>query len=278
MEFTCRWNGSGFEAPVAVNAIYLDGTAGTNGTGTKVNPCNNFTSAANALGSSGGVIYIDGTVTVGSGDTWALDGQVLARGDETGNLVEVTGGTLILEDIGLNGKVGTTPPGDTVGSLVSVGGSGTLNAGSGAILQNNCTSAIATSGTVNLNSGSILRGNGGYTACTTLNGAGVNMSGGMLSVADGATLEKNFAIANGGGIYVGSGSATVSGTLCNNGTVNGGGVYVVDDITVTSTGIITYNKAKTNGGGVYIANTATDAIDYSATIADNTPDQIYRQP
>jgi hypothetical protein len=268
VNFTCRWNGSGFDAPVAVNSVDLGGSG-----------YSTFSSAKTALGTTTpGVIYVIGKVTVSNDETWDLDGQVLARGSSyNGDFVEVTGGTLTLEDIGLNGKIGAMTPSSSIGSLVSVGSSGTLDVGGGAILQNNCTSAIATSGTVNLNSGSILRGNGGYTACTTLNGAGVNVSGGTLSVADGATLEKNFAIANGGAICVGSGSATVNGTLSHNGAVYGGGVAVMDegDLTVSSAGVITYNKATTNGGGVYLAGTATYDIDFSATIAGNMPDQIY---
>ena len=105
---------------------------------------------------------------------------------------------------------------------------------------------------------------------TANNGAGVYMGGtsGVFQMPDttpGVTvgspsIEGNYATANGGGIYMASGTCSITtGTIgssasYHNEAVNGGGIYSASGTGLTvAGGSVNYNKASTSGGGLYVA-------------------------
>lgn len=179
------------------------------------------------------IVYVTGTIPVTDEQAWkSKEGITYKRGDSfTGELVNVSGGSLSLSDITIAGNNKTS---GVASSLINVSG-GTLNLNSGATLQNNKQSSYMTGG-----------------AITASNGATVNVYKG--------TIKNNYAIGDsgkGGGIFAtGSGTAvnisggTISG---NSAKLAGGGVAAVYGAIVNlSGGTISNNTSQRNGGGVVI--------------------------
>jgi hypothetical protein len=258
--------------------IFVDGTALTNGNGTKINPFNNMASALAAADIDRDIIYINGQVTLNSdAGTWSGTAQcsnpIIKRScTYSGYLVEVgEGGSLSLEDITIDGNWYAD---DDTGGIVTTcnslfnvtrdtynGTPGSLTIGPGAVLQNSFA-----------NSGAAVRI---YGAEATL---------------DGGTIIDNNALTNGGAVavyrWVPGGSSSRddfsvqlqqgqkefrpgnfilnSGTISGNNAANyGGAVYLgmSQNLISIDGGIIGgSNPAEANhavfGGGVYLERNA----------------------
>ncbi|OBR90769.1 hypothetical protein CLRAG_34170 [Clostridium ragsdalei P11] len=204
-------------------AVFLDGTAQTNGNGTKSSPYNNFADAEKAVATaSNKTIYITGQVTVSDSQTWSLSGAEIKRSyTYNGYLVNVADGdSLTLKDITIDGNnynAKTNPKGLTIsnGSLINVTG-GTLNVGTGAILQNNYGNsggAIRISGGNTTMTGGTINGN---TAAS--NGAGVAVYGGTFTITpskatDAFNLVDSIYLGTGQKLSVGATLENITGTL-----------------------------------------------------------------
>ena len=292
------WEGTTFLAPATgvtpgsvgedtddQSMIFLDGTASTNGTGSKTSPFNNMTSAINAVDNTRNVIYITGQVTLSSAaGTWSapagISSLTIKRSSTySGYLVEVAeGGSLTLEDITVDGNKRTSI--NTGGIVTSCnalfnvtrstynGTAGSLTIGSGAVLRNSFANSGAAvriyGGNATLNGGT-LTGNDALT-----NGGAVAVyrwipgpSGGSRDDNDDRRAEKEFR----------PGSFTLSsGTISGNNAANyGGAVYLgmsQNSITINGGTIGGASSATANnavcGGGVYMERntsfTMTDGV------------------
>ena len=149
--------------------IFLDGVNGSDvGAGTKESPVKTFSEALTLVTPSKNVIYVRDEVTIESGtQSWASSGTAVTvkrSSIYSGHLVDVTGGTLNLSDITLDGN--TT---NYNSALINVAG-GALNIGSGTVLQNNKSGANG--GALRLIGGTTTMTGGTITGCTAMAGAG----------------------------------------------------------------------------------------------------------
>ncbi len=240
--------------------VYLNGASGDdNNEGTSAETAvATFDRAKELLGTSEGTINVTGTVTVAESDTWSLsDGQSLVRDESftSGVLVEVTSGTLTLENITIDGKNIST-----IYSLVRVNGADAeLVIEDGTLIQNN----------VNTNNSLT-----SYAAAVTVANGTITMNGGTITNNSGKW---------GGGIAVvatssGANASLVQngGTISNNSATNGGGIFVYGDSTKNATATLTmnggsviYNTATSNGGGIAVWTDAVAYI-YAGDISYNT--------
>jgi len=303
-------SGSGTDTDVTT-AVFLDGTAATNGSGTKASPCNNFSSAKTALSSATTkTIYITGMVTVSDSQDWDLYGisgaKVTRSCGYTDYLVEVvSNGDLNLDNITIDGNTANLDI--ACSSPLCVNG-GTLTFCSNAVLQNNFVNGGAIrviSGTVDMTGGSIIdntaRNYGGAVMVMSENSTSYgtfNMSGGIIGgsgngntgyyggavgVIDygvfnmtGGTISYNTAT-YGGGLYADGACSMTSGTISNNTATYGGGVCIDSGTLDMSDGAITSNTANSLGGGVYDPNSGFTYSDIN-DIYSNSPDDIYPAP
>ena len=124
-------------------------------------------------------------------------------------------------------------------------------------------------GTVTISGGTI-------DNCHADNGGGVYLGGGTMTVT-GGSLFGNTATENGGGAAVFGGNFAISGGSLGkdgesqNTAKNGGGVYVSNgNVDVTENGTIVNNKATENGGGVYLTGGDFTLDGESTSITKNT--------
>lgn len=181
--------------------------------------------------SYGGGVYIDGNGEFVLRDS---DSQITLNEAENGGGVFISDGTFVFE----SGIIGAEDSGNTAQSY-----------GGGVYVDN--------SGNFEMNGGII-----SYN--TALNGAGVYVRGGRITLDftfDNENLlnsiNNNTASGNGGGLYVESGNVDfVNGGILLNTAENGGGVYIAGGA-VTMDGsdsiAIGYNTATNSGGGVYMS-------------------------
>lgn len=185
------------------DAVFLNGTAASNGDGTKDSPFNNFASAAEAVTNAGTpIIYIRGQVTISDAQTWQLqDAYVMRSSLYTGYLAEIeSGGVLTLSGITIDGNRDNMPSSSE--SLINVNG-GTLSVGTDAVLQNNKANAGGAvrviDGTVTMTGGEI----SGNSALTQGGGVAVlstsSTSYGTFTIL-GGTITRNTASLYGGGV------------------------------------------------------------------------------
>jgi hypothetical protein len=284
--------------------IFVDGTAATNGTGTKASPFNNITSGLAALSAATGqkTIYIRGQVSIPStldpantALTSTVVGATIKRSSIYGGyLFDISGGITPVTNITIDGNAGAFATNQTE-SLFRVEAGGELDVGSGASLQNNNasyggairvmggTAKLFDGGAITSNSSAL---NGGAVSVHTSGGqflmtGGVIASntaandGGAISVYNkgianisGGTITANTAIGNGGALIVGSGTtaATITGgTIIGNNATLGQGVYVND---VNSS----FTVSPASGATFYLADTiylpTSTVINVGATVAN----------
>ena len=126
------------------------------------------------------------------------------------------------------------------------------------------------SGTLTLSGGQIL------SNTVTSDGGGVYVSESIATFTQtgASTIAHNRSISsgNGGGVYVHSGRATLSGgQILDNSADDGGGVYIYSGTVTLNGGHILSNTANTSGGGVYLnQNNATFTQSDDSTIAYNS--------
>ena len=244
-----------------MSSVYLNGASGKDtNTGGQNAPVKTLERACELV-SSGGTIYITGTVTISDDAEWTEGGVTIRRGSSfTGPLVQVNG-TLTLSDITIHGgssnpsssniATNSTYAGSSKAPLIVVGDNGKLVINSGALLTNN-------SNKPNMSSNKFVEdgyvGQGGAIYCT-----------GDL-VMNGGTIQQCEA-QSGGGIYVENGTFNLNGGVIDSNYARdivsssyrknayhknaGGGVYVGDNATMNmSGGTISNNQSSREGGGV----------------------------
>ncbi len=223
-------------------AIYLDGTALTNGSGSKTSPYSNLTSALGALTSTNSTIYITGKVSVSGTFTIssAVSGARIMRSClYNGYLAEVvSGGNLTLEDIILDGNSGNVS--GSGGSLVNLTG-GDLVINEDTILQNNYANS----------------------------GGAIRITDGNVTMNSGGTITNNTAASIGGGVAVmDNGQFTMTGgTITGNSATDGDGVFLSDN---TSTFNLMPSGSFTLYDSVYLGNSTK--ISVTGLVTNNTCD------
>lgn len=88
-------------------------------------------------------------------------------------------------------------------------------------------------------------------------GAGIYLNSGTLTISS-TTMESNTATGDAGALCINNGSVTLTDcTISSNEAQNGGGIYIASDVTATLTGCtISENSAKSTGGGLKIYSPA----------------------
>lgn len=165
-------------------------------------------------------------------------------------------------------------------------GGGILNYASRTLNLSSSGTKTITGNTATGGGGGIYTQNGGtLTNCTigasgaansAANGGGVYLESGTLTVS-GGSFAYNTASSNGGGFYLDGGTASFTGTAFTNNaaTANGGGVYLKTGRTAnfygptTNTMRIQNNTAGSFGGGVYIATNAIMGISGEVKVDGN---------
>ncbi len=238
-------------------------------------------------------LCLNGKTITGSGNGIVIEigsGSILNLYDCSGSAGKITGGNAITPTANSGGGVyinngslnmyGGTISGNTAeygGGVCVSGNSGTFNMRGGVIKENTANTTtggvyVKSSGKFNLYEGEISNNTGSGVGIA--NGSTVTMSGGTISsnvasqtyanngggvyngygtfTMTGGTISGNTATGNGGGVHNSSGTFTMTGGTIsgNTATGNGGGVNNEDTFIMTG-GIISGNTATTNGGGVY---------------------------
>jgi hypothetical protein len=276
--------------------IFLDGTAATNGTGTKASPYNNIASALAALTTSTPTIYVRGMVTLSANTNIfsSVSGATIQRSSiYDGYLFNITGGTTTVANIIIDGNKSSFSS-SPVSSLFYIDADGTLNIITGATLQNNNGSdggAVRIMGGVVAMSGGQIIGNQ-----AAQNGGAVSIHesgsfllsggtiGGTASGAGNTTLGDGAGVAsyNGGNFVMSGGTITgnaASGSLNPATNPNVGGALMVGSggFATLYGGSITGNTATNGGNGIYVAqsNSLTLAPIGTGALTFGTSDAIY---
>ena len=133
--------------------------------------------------------------------------------------------------------------------------------------------ALQMSGTVNIHGGTI---SGNDVTTSKKQGGGIYMNSGTFTMTDGV-ITGNTTAGSGGGIYFNQGTHTISGGYIqsNTATVNGGGIGIstatgtVSGTTIGGEGL--GNTATANGGGIVLASSTGKLIlNKDTVIADNS--------
>lgn len=251
--------------------VYLNGATGNdNNPGTQAAPVKTPEKAL-SLVADNGTIYVSGTLTVSTAESWSIDiiGVKMQRAAGfTGPLVTVAnGGSLNLSNITINGGNGALNPllinnnssystayatNFAKAPLIVVNTGGNLTVTDGTVLENNSNKPSTDANGAFWENGYI--GLGGAIYCSGT----MTMTGGLI---------QNCEAQCGGGIYVENGSLNLSGgTIYHNYARNilgynatktiyrknaGGGVYVGNNSgMIMSGGTLSYNQSFREGGGI----------------------------
>ena len=211
-------------------------------------------SATGTAGSGGGILSVDGLVTVNRSD---ISGNVANR---AGGGVEIIDGRYLMFDSVLGraglgnvaGPEGSAAPGNGGGLHVS-GTDGTfvaidqtfvgfnMAANEGGGLWNQAGSALV------VRNGSDVVGNMAGAG----GGGGVFSNGGNSTIVD-SSIGRNTTTANGGGFLAIAGSVTEikDATFSDNSAVNGGG-FANDGLASVRDSIFAFNSAEVDGGAIF---------------------------
>ncbi|MBD5410457.1 MAG: hypothetical protein HDR53_05190, partial [Treponema sp.] len=150
------------------------------------------------------------------------------------------------------------------GGVYVTGSASTFTMNGGTISGNTAT---ANGGGVYVEEGTFTMSGGTISDCTaTLEGGGVFINSsdtfkmsGTAKITGCKTTSTSGSGGNGGGVFVSSGTFTMSGGTISGNTASkyGGGVYIYSGTLTMSGGTISDNTAKSIGGGVYIASSGT---------------------
>lgn len=210
----------------------------------------------NTAGSGGGVYIGSSNASIVAEETHAepTEGFIMYGGTITGNSTTDDGGGIYL-----NGGTFLMDNGNISNNSSSTDGGGVC---------------IANNGNFTMNSGDIT-GNGKISGKLTINGGGVYLDGGTLTVNAG-NISENAATASGGGVYISNGNVgmTTGKILSNVCGEFGGGVYVYNppgstSKTVSVTGGSLLNNTARYGGGICVDGLIELAIG-NVEIAENT--------
>ena len=195
-----------------------------------------FNYAGLASGLSVSTLSGSGTVTEGANTLTITNGSSAFSGaiNSTGGGLAVNGGTQTLN--GVNGYTGAT----------AIGGSGTLEIGTGGDIS--ASSGVAVAGTLNVT-------NTSGATINNLTGGGTVTLGQTLTVNDTGTktFSGNFGNGGSGGFDLNSGNQTLSGTVNYGGTTT-----IASGSTLKMTGGVTLGGALADGGTFNVANANND--------------------
>ena len=215
---------------------------------------------------------ISGYVTITGNVTLDLAGYTITGGGNYSTIIINNGYTLTLIDssTGKTGKI--TGGGGDAGGGVAVGNNATFNMQGGTISGNTATNgggvALGGDATFTMSGGTI-------TGNSADNGGGVYSSGSSFSMT-GGMISNNSAggiIYGGGGVLIQSGNFSMSGTAAitgNDGGGNGGGVYFGGSTFTMSGGSISGGNHASSGGGVYVKSGTFNMT--GGTITGNSTD------
>lgn len=230
--------------------IYLDGVAGsdTNDGLTPETAVKTFGKAQALMPAKvrDGIIYITNTVTVTSDETWSTgtrDCKVMRAPNCDANMVNVTAGTLTLQNITIDGNrenivLGTK----AIGHLLWITGQGAMVINDGTVIQNSFhfkgqggAMYIEKGGKVTMNGGEIINNEAGYT------GGAIGMTGNSTDPTLGATFIMN------GGKISGNASGSLGGAIAASSgylflELNGG--EISGNITKSATSAAVYHGSK----------------------------------
>lgn len=198
----------------------------------------------NCSGTNGGAIYLSGI----NGTVDIAGGTIQNCKASQGGAVYMTAGNLKLS----GGMISSCAAKNNGGAIYLEDGS--VTAAGGTIgQQNNPNTAVngagiyMQAGNLTVNNGHISYNNAGE------NGAGIYLGGGNLTI-NGGNISNNTAAANGGGACLSGGQLTINnGSLAYNTATNGGGAYLSGGQLIINDGSVTSNTAA-NGGGAYISD------------------------
>lgn len=208
----------------------------------------------NASAKLGGAIYLS------NGNVTMTNGSIMNCTADFGGAVYVTGGNFTMSGGTIDGNSATAQNGE--------GGAAYVTGGNIYIGTEACTDAacLTVSKNTAVNGGAFaVAGATPVMYCGTVTGNCALEKGGALYVSgqggfamyggviDGGTVEMNARF--GGGVYLASGTFTLSGNnasvQCNNAT-NGAGVYLAGGLPDLKAGALKNNTATDDGGGIYI--------------------------
>ncbi len=249
--------------------VYLNGATGNDtNDGSQASPVKTLEKAL-SLVAENGTIYVSGTVTVSSEESWSIGiaGVKIQRASGfTGPLVTVAnGGSLTLSHLTMNGGNGEIlnqllTNGNTRYStayatnsarapLIVVNTGGSLNIANGTVLEHNSNkpsdNPFIKNGYVGLggavySNGTMMMTGGLIQDCEAQSGGGIYVENGTFNLS-GGTIDHNFAR----NIQSYSGSQGVYRTNA------GGGVYVGDNSSmIMSGGVVSNNESSREGGGI----------------------------
>ena len=126
-----------------------------------------------------------------------------------------------------------------------------------------CASTICRGGSIQLDDAALTIYDGTIAHNKGSSGGGISLAGGSSLLMNGGTIDSNYALGAGGGIYADSGEAASCAITMNGGTIShnqalangGGGIYLSPSgssaCTITG-GLISANTTTTNGGAIYV--------------------------
>ena len=224
---------------------------------------NNLTLTNGSAADNGGAISA-------SGSTVLINNTTISNSTAAGAAATNGGGGIFLADGSLTLNVSTVTNNTATGASGSGGGihvstGGTLNVNASTISENMANRAgggievnAATAVTLTLNDVTL---DGNTTGAAPGNGGGLHITGASNATITGGVVSNNEAISEGGGLWNGSGTMTIAGTVITENTASGaladnggGGIYnlsgVVNINAETEITNNTANGAAGSGGGI----------------------------
>lgn len=241
--------------------------------------------SANSAGDGGGLwLYgsaarVSGnTITNNTGTSWSggvrlfeSDGAVLIGNTITYNRANNGGGGGVVVNASDATLIGNVVSSNTAtymgGGVYLLGSAATLNSNS---VQFNSTQGygggISLTGSDAILADNLVKGNTAYGFPSGGGGLYVDSNN---AVVTGNTVISNTAGQSGGGVYLGGGSTLNRNAISNNNADwQGGGVYIIGEGSPTLNGNLVISNTAATGGGLYMTNFA-DAILSNNIVADN---------
>ena len=266
--FTSPGNGGGLHmtGPGTVNVNF--GTVNNNNAGAE----------GGGLWNGSGTMTINGTIIDGNTASGA------AADNGGGGIYQLNGGTLIVQNgATISNNIANGTAGSGGGILSDVGAS--LTVSNSSIIGNRANRAgggieAVASTTTTLNNVTLNNNNVGVSPAVAApgNGGGFHITGSGNATINGGTVNNNIAAAEGGGLWNGSGTMSVSGTTIdgntasgNNADNGGGGLYnQVGTLNVTNATVSNNNANGTLGLGGGILNDGATLLVSNSTVSNNT--------
>lgn len=181
----------------SAEVVYLDAEGGVDtNTGLTANdPVKTLDKAHTILGASGGTVYIMNPVPITTATQLTQDNILYKRyagtspASFTGDLFQVTGGTLTIKDVVIDGNKARVS--DATGSMVDVQTGGTLSIKGSAVLRNNAAYAVKQAGTMTMTDTPSVTGTIYLAAGKTIKGEGLALNAAQPLTLESQTVPSN---------------------------------------------------------------------------------------